>query len=46
MKYLKCEVCGNVVAVIKDSGVTPMCCGQQMKEVTIEDTLDTSKDKK
>lgn len=42
MKYLKCEVCGNVFAVVKDSGVTPQCCGQDMKEVDIQETLDTS----
>lgn len=41
MKYLKCDKCGNVVAMIKDSGVTPHCCNEEMKEVTLEDTLDT-----
>lgn len=44
MKYLKCDVCGNVVAVIKDSGVTPECCGKPMVEAKVEDTLE--KDKK
>lgn len=32
-KYYKCEVCGNVFEVIEDSGVTPMCCGEDMKEM-------------
>lgn len=44
MKYLKCEVCGNVVAVVKDSGVTPMCCGKPMVEVAL-DTMCDEKDK-
>ena len=45
MKYLKCETCGNVIAMIKDSGVTPQCCGQDMVEVSLDDTLDTNSHK-
>lgn len=43
MKYLKCKKCGNVIAVIKDSGVTPQCCGSDMEEVTLDETLDCDK---
>ena len=32
MKTYKCEVCGNVVAKIVDSGVPVMCCGKPMVE--------------
>ena len=32
MKTYKCEVCGNVVAKIVDSGVPVMCCGKAMVE--------------
>lgn len=37
MRYLKCETCGNVVAMVKDSGVTPKCCGEDMKETTLDE---------
>lgn len=40
MKYLKCEKCGNVVAMVKDSGVTPMCCGEEMKETECPEKID------
>ena len=29
-KFLKCEHCGNIVAVVKDSKVPVVCCGQKM----------------
>ena len=29
-KFLKCEKCGNIVAVVKESKVPVMCCGQKM----------------
>lgn len=32
-KYLKCEKCGNIISMVKDSGVSPVCCGQKMKEL-------------
>ena len=25
-----CETCGNLIAMLEDSGVTPMCCGDEM----------------
>lgn len=43
MRYLKCEKCGNVIAMVKDSGVTPSCCGEEMKETKVEETLDEKK---
>lgn len=30
LKYYICEHCGNVVEMVKDSGVNPVCCGQKM----------------
>lgn len=38
MRTLKCEACGNVVTMVKDSGVTPVCCGKPMKEVESKNT--------
>ncbi len=28
-----CEICGNIVAKIRDSGVPVYCCGSKMKEI-------------
>ncbi len=30
-RFYICEHCGNVVEMVKDSGVPVMCCGQKMK---------------
>lgn len=32
-KFYKCTVCGNVMAVLVDSGVVPVCCGKPMKQL-------------
>lgn len=32
-KFFVCPVCGNVIVKLVDSGVTPTCCGQMMKEL-------------
>lgn len=36
MKMYKCNVCGNMVLKIKDSGVTPHCCGQEMELMYVQ----------
>lgn len=33
MKFYKCEICGNIVEMIKESGNVMSCCGQNMKEL-------------
>lgn len=33
MKFYKCDVCGNFVEMVKESGVPMMCCGQKMTEL-------------
>lgn len=33
MKFYKCNVCGNLVEMVKESGVTMVCCGQDMTEL-------------
>ena len=43
-KFLKCEKCGNMVAVVKESGIPVMCCGETMKEI-IPGTVEASKEK-
>lgn len=32
-KFLICKTCGNIIAMVKDSGVPVMCCGAKMTEV-------------
>lgn len=32
-KFLKCSHCGNMVAMVKDSGVPVICCGEPMKVI-------------
>ena len=33
MKFLVCEHCGNLIGMIRDSGVPMVCCGQKMTEL-------------
>jgi len=33
MKNLICRNCGNIVSVVKESGVPLMCCGKKMEEI-------------
>ncbi len=32
-KFFICPHCGNIIAMVKDSGVPVVCCGQKMKEL-------------
>ena len=43
-KFFICEHCGNIIAMVKSSGVPVMCCGQQMKEI-IPGTTDAAVEK-
>ena len=33
IKYLKCAKCGQIISVIKDTGVPIICCGQPMEPI-------------
>lgn len=44
MKFYICEHCGNIIAMVKSSGVPVMCCGQAMTEI-IPGTADASLEK-
>ena len=33
MKFYKCESCGKIVAMVKETPVDTMCCGQAMREL-------------
>ena len=43
-RFFVCEVCGNIIAMVKPSGVPVMCCGQKMKEI-VANTTDASQEK-
>ncbi|MCR5755246.1 MAG: desulfoferrodoxin [Acetatifactor sp.] len=44
MKFYRCNHCGNIVAVVKSSGVPVMCCGEKMTEI-IPGTTDAAVEK-
>ena len=33
MKFLRCKVCGKIIAIVNDKAVPTMCCGQPMMEL-------------
>lgn len=39
-QYYKCELCGNVLEIIEDGGVTPECCGQSMTHLSDDEYRD------
>ena len=43
-KFLKCEHCGNIVAVVKESKVPIMCCGKKMEQI-IPGSVEASQEK-
>ena len=43
-RFFVCEVCGNIIAMVKPSGVPVMCCGKKMKEI-VPNTTDASQEK-
>ena len=44
MRFFKCEVCGNIIAMVHSSGAPVSCCGKPMKEI-IPGTTDASVEK-
>ena len=43
-KFLICNRCGNIVAAVKESGVSVMCCGEKMQQI-IPGTVEASVEK-
>ena len=33
MKFYRCKVCGQIVAIVKQTKVPLMCCGKMMEEI-------------
>ena len=44
LKFYKCEICGNMVAMVKQSGAPISCCGQKMTEI-VPGTTDAAVEK-
>lgn len=44
MKFYKCRHCGQMIAVVKQTGVPVICCGEPMEEI-IAGTSDASVEK-
>ena len=44
MKFYQCENCGQIIAIVKKTGVPVMCCGKPMKEI-IPGSVDASAEK-
>lgn len=43
-KFFKCNICGKIVAVVKDSAGKMTCCGSDMKEL-VANTTDAAVEK-
>ena len=43
-RFFICETCGNIIAMVKPSGVPVMCCGKKMKEI-VPNTTDAAQEK-
>ena len=43
-RFFVCEVCGNIIAMVKPSGVPVMCCGRKMTEI-VPNTTDAGQEK-
>ena len=44
MVFYRCPVCGQIVAIVKKTGVPVMCCGKPMQEI-VPRTTDASVEK-
>ena len=44
MKFYRCAHCGQIVAIVKKTGVPIICCGEPMKEI-VAGTTDASVEK-
>ena len=44
MKFLICKHCGNIVGVVRESGVPVVCCGEEM-ELLVPNTTEAAHEK-
>ena len=43
-KFFKCPICGQIIAMVKQTAVPVMCCGKPMQQI-IAGTVETSAEK-
>ena len=43
-RFFVCETCGNIIAMVKPSGVQVVCCGKPMKQI-VPNTTDAAQEK-
>ena len=44
MKFFKCSHCGKIIAIVKETGVPVICCGEKMTEI-VPGTTDAAAEK-
>lgn len=44
MKFYKCKVCGKIIAMVEETGVPTVCCGESMMEI-LPNTTDAATEK-
>ena len=44
MKFYRCEICGQIVAIVKKTACPVVCCGKPMKEI-VPGSVDASLEK-
>ena len=44
MKFYKCDICGKIIAMVKETPVPTMCCGKPMRLIEVG-TSDASEEK-
>ena len=44
MKFYRCKICGKIIAIVNETAVPTMCCGQAMEEL-IPGTTDAAVEK-
>ncbi|MBP5166440.1 MAG: desulfoferrodoxin [Oscillospiraceae bacterium] len=44
MKFYRCEICGQIVAIVKKTSCPVVCCGKPMQEI-IPGSVDASQEK-
>ena len=43
-RFMICKHCGNIIGMIHDAGVKPVCCGEPMTEL-VANTTDAATEK-
>ncbi len=44
IRFFRCDICGNLVGMIHSSGISMVCCGQDMTEL-VPGSVDASQEK-